>query len=217
MMSAFATGSREDAAIVLSDGLLRRLERRELVGVLAHELAHVANGDIQVMTFADTLSRITSMLALAGQILLILSIPALLLGLETLPLGALLVLLAAPTLSALAQLALSRNREYEADRTAAELSGDPLGLAAALDKLERSQGRVWEQLMLPGRNLPDPSLLRTHPPTARRIERLVQLVPPAELTRRVVALPLVDPDELLALLSDHAHRAPRWHINGLWY
>ena len=76
------------------------------------------------MTFADTLSRITGLLALVGQVLLILSIPALLLGLATSPLLALLVLLAAPTLSALAQLALSRNREFEADRSAAELSGD---------------------------------------------------------------------------------------------
>ena len=216
LMNAFATGRRDDAAIVLSDGLLRRLERRELIGVLAHELAHVANGDIQVMTFADTLSRITSLLALLGQILLLLSIPALLLGLATPPLLALLVLLAAPTLSALVQLALSRNREYEADRSAAELSGDPLGLASALDKLERQQGSFWEQMMLPGRHLPDPSLLRTHPPTQERIARLMELVP-EELPSRVLAWPLDDPRELLALLGRGIEGAPRWHITGLWH
>ncbi len=216
LMNAFATGRRDDAAIVLSDGLLRRLERRELIGVLAHELAHVANGDIQVMTFADTLSRITSLLALLGQILLLLSIPALLLGLATPPLLALLVLLAAPTLSALVQLALSRNREYEADRSAAELSGDPVGLALALDKLERQQGSFWEQMMLPGRHLPDPSLLRTHPPTQERIARLMELVP-EELPSRALAWPLDDPRELLALLDRGIEGAPRWHITGLWH
>ncbi len=216
LMNAFATGRRDDAAIVLSDGLLRRLERRELIGVLAHELAHVANGDIQVMTFADTLSRITSLLALLGQILLLLSIPALLLGLATPPLLALLVLLAAPTLSALVQLALSRNREYEADRSAAELSGDPVGLALALDKLERQQGSFWEQMMLPGRHLPDPSLLRTHPPTKERIARLMELVP-EELPSRALAWPLDDPRELLALLGRGIEGAPRWHITGLWH
>lgn len=216
LMNAFATGRRDDAAIVLSDGLLRRLERRELIGVLAHELAHVANGDIQVMTFADTLSRITSVLALLGQILLLLSIPALLLGLATPPLLALLVLLAAPTLSALVQLALSRNREYEADRSAVELSGDPVGLASALDKLERQQGSFWEQMMFPGRHLPDPSLLRTHPPTKERIARLMELVP-EELPSRALAWPLDDPRELLALLGRGIEGAPRWHITGLWH
>ena len=216
MMNAFATGRREDAAIVLSDALLRRLERRELIGVLAHELAHVANGDIQVMTFADTLSRITGLLALVGQVLLILSIPALLLGLATPPLLALLVLLAAPTLSALAQLALSRNREFEADRSAAELSGDPVGLASALDKLERQQGSFWEQMMLPGRHLPDPSLLRTHPPTQERIDRLLELIPD-EVSGPALAWPLDDPRELLALLARGVNRSPRWHITGLWH
>lgn len=217
MLNAFATGQRDDAAIVLSDGLLRRLERRELIGVLAHELAHVANGDIRVMAFADTLSRITGVLALVGQALLVLSLPALLLGLTTPPLGALLVLLAAPTLSALAQLALSRNREYEADRSAAELSGDPVGLASALDKLERYQGRFWEQMILPGRHLPEPSLLRTHPPTPQRIGRLMDLIPRDAGPFRPMSLPLEDLRELRALLPRSIDTTPRWHITGLWH
>lgn len=146
----------------------------------------------------------------------LLGLLALLLGLATPPLLALLVLLAAPTLSALVQLALSRNREYEADRSAAELSGDPVGLASALDKLERQQGSFWEQMMLPGRHLPDPSLLRTHPPTQERIARLMELVP-EELPSRALAWPLDDPRELLALLGRGIDRAPRWHITGLWH
>jgi heat shock protein HtpX len=213
VMNAFATGRREDAAIVLSDGLLRRLDLREVTGVLAHEVSHVANGDIQVMTFADTVSRITGLLGLLGQVLLVLGIPLLILGLETPPLGPLLVLLAGPTLSALAQLALSRNREYEADRSAAELSGDPAGLASALDKLERYQGRFWEQMMLPGRGLPDPSLLRTHPATEERIARLLELVPATPRLRPIWQAGRSVPPVLGAPHS----RSPRWHLGGLWY
>jgi heat shock protein HtpX len=213
VMNAFATGRREDAAILVSDGLLRRLNRRELTGVLAHEVSHVANGDVQVMAFADILSRITGILGLVGQILLLMSIPLLLLGLETPPLGALLVLLTGPTLGALTQLALSRNREYEADRSAAELSGDPGGLASALDKLDRYQGRFWEQMMLPGRGLPDPSLLRTHPPTEERIARLLELVPKLSLLE-----PTGRPGQgMPQSLGNRPTLAPRWHINGLWY
>ncbi|MGE5155548.1 MAG: zinc metalloprotease HtpX [Bdellovibrio bacteriovorus] len=213
VMNAFATGRPEDAAVVLSDGLLRRLDLRELTGVLAHEVSHVANGDILVMSFADTVSRITGLLGLLGQVLLVANIPLLLLGEEALPMGAILVLLAGPTLSALVQLALSRNRELEADRSAAELSGDPAGLALALDKLERHQGRFWEQMMLPGRGLPDPSLLRTHPPTEERIARLLDLVP---------ASPRVMPGDGLGrpglgALPRGIPRSPRWHLGGLWY
>lgn len=169
------------------------------------------------MTFADTLSRITSLLALIGQILLILMIPLMILDLATPPIGALLVMIAAPSLSALAQLALSRNREYEADRTAAELTGDPIGLAAALERLELSQGRFWEQLMLPGRRLPDPSLLRTHPPTEQRIARLLELVPTPEARPAALAFP--DGVDWAATLPFTPSRmgAPRWHITGLWH
>lgn len=217
MINAFATGGRNDAAIVLSDGLLRQLERREVAGVLAHELGHVVNGDIQVMAFADVVSRITGTLALLGQVLLVLSVPALLLGLDAPPLGAIMALLAGPTLSALVQLALSRNREYEADRTAAELSGDPRGLASALHKLARYQGGLWEQTVLPGRRLPDPSLLRTHPPTEERIARLLDLVPGSEAPRPLAALPTLPRGYWPGSMPRGPSRRPHWHLSGLWY
>jgi heat shock protein HtpX len=169
------------------------------------------------MAFADTLSRITGVLALIGQVLLVLSLPLLILGLETPPLGALLVLLGGPTLSALAQLALSRNREFEADRSAAELTGDPMGLASALDKLERYQGRFWEQMMMPGRHLPDPSLLRTHPPMQQRIDRLLELIHPGERLPRSLAISGEDQWELVTRLALGIDRPPRWHITGLWH
>ncbi len=73
---------------------------------------------------------------------------------------------------ALLQLALARTREFDADLEAAQLTGDPAGLASALAKLEYYHHGGFERLFLPSRRLPEPSLLRTHPPTAGRIERL---------------------------------------------
>jgi len=220
VMNAFATGSRDDALVAVSDGLLRRLDLREVGGVLAHEISHVANGDLAVMAFADLVSRIASLFSLIGQLLLILSLPALLLAQVDVPWLTILILLFAPTLSALVQLALSRNREYEADRSAAELTGDPAALASALDKLERYQGRFWEQILMPGRRMPDPSLLRTHPQTEERIERLLQL-----MHRQQPPL-AVDPlarsgsglfDALLDPRASRPSRPPRRHLIGLWY
>lgn len=91
------------------------------------------------------------------------------------PWVAVLVLLAAPSIGGLIQMALSRAREFDADLSAAMLTGDPDGLAAALGKLERAQGRLWETIFLPGGRTPDPSVLRTHPLTRDRIERLLSL------------------------------------------
>ena len=96
-------------------------------------------------------------------------------------------------------------------RQAAELTGDPRGLAMALEKMERYQGRFIEQVLFPGRRVPDPSLLRTHPPTKERIRRLLALEPgltPLDGPRSVPALPGAYPA---------VDRRPRWHANGMWY
>ena len=212
VMNAFATGRRDDAMVALSDGLLRRLHLREQAGVLAHEVSHVANGDLAVMAFADLVSRITGSFGLFGQILLLLSLPAALVTDVGVPWLALAILLAAPTLSALVQLALSRNREYEADLSAAELTGDPAGLASALEKLERYQGRFWEQILMPGRRVPDPSLLRTHPETADRIERLLALVPRPSRS----GLPLAEDASVPGVGMPQPGR-PRYRLPGIWY
>jgi len=212
VMNAFATGRRDDAMVALSDGLLRRLDLREQAGVLAHEVSHVANGDLAVMAFADLVSRITGSFGLFGQILLLLSLPAALVTDVGVPWLALAILLAAPTLSALVQLALSRNREYEADLSAAELTGDPAGLASALEKLERYQGRFWEQILMPGRRVPDPSLLRTHPETADRIERLLALVPRPSRS----GLPLPEDASVPGVGMPQPGR-PRYRLPGIWY
>lgn len=213
-MNAFATGSRQDSSVAVSDGLLRGLAPRELAGVLAHEVSHIANGDLQVMAFADMLSRIASLLSLAGQMLLILSLPLTVAAGMAMPWLAIVVLLFAPTLSALVQLALSRNREYDADLGAAQLTGDPAGLASALDKLERVQGHLWERIFLPDRRVPDPSLLRTHPQTGERVARLMDLA--ARPPSRRPPTPLA-PETIRAIPDWSLPRAPRRHLFGQWY
>lgn len=173
MLNAFATGTRENAAIAITDGLIRRLSVRELAGVLAHEMSHIDNNDLWLMGVADVLSRMTATLSYLGMFALGIS---LIFGQAVVPFWISLLLIAAPTICSLLQLALSRAREYDADLEAATLTGDPHGLASALAKLERIQGRYWEEIMLPGRRMPDPSLLRTHPPTEERISRLQSLI-----------------------------------------
>jgi heat shock protein HtpX len=211
LMNAFAVGRPEHAAIAVTDGLLRGLTLRELAGVLAHEISHVRNDDLWIMGLADVLSRLTSVMSWLGQLLLIVNMPLLLTGNVVVPWLAVVALIFAPTLMALLQLALSRAREYDADLDAAGLTGDPHGLAAALAKLERQQGRYWEEIFLPGRRMPDPSLLRTHPPTAERIRRLLDLYEAAE-PMRLTAAPARLPD----WAQPHVAR-PRWHGPGLWY
>lgn len=216
MPNAFAVGSPKRSAIAVTDGLLRRLSMRELVGVLAHETCHIRNNDLWVMGLADLFSRGTSLLSLMGQFLLLLNLPLILFTDVTVSWSAILLLIFAPTLSALAQLALSRTREFDADLNAARLTGDPEGLALALEKLERIQGGWLERIFLPGRRIPDPSLLRTHPDTAERIKRLMALKPRfgGDDFRRWPSE--VDP-EVALLLGRQVRPSPRWHITGLWH
>lgn len=211
ILNAFATGRRDRAAICLSDGLLRALSPRELAGVIAHELSHIRNDDLWIMGLADLVSRITSLLSWLGQLLLLLNLPFVLAGEAVVPWHVVLLLVFAPTIVGLLQLALSRAREFDADLDAAGLTGDPKGLASALAKLERYQGRYWEEIFLPGRRIPVPSLLRTHPPTEERIKRLLDLY---ERFEPALVLP--------ARMSVPAprrtvHATPRWHWPGSWY
>ncbi|WP_275096355.1 zinc metalloprotease HtpX [Sedimenticola hydrogenitrophicus] len=174
-INAFSVGSRDEAAIALTDGLLQLLSPRELAGVLAHETSHIANHDMRLMNLADVISRLTHMLSLTGILLALISLPLVLLGMAPLPLLGLLLLIAAPTLSALLQLGLSRVREFQADLSAAHITGDPVGLASALGKIEYRQTSLWRRILLPGYRDPEPSLLRTHPETAERVWRLLEL------------------------------------------
>lgn len=211
LLNAFAVGSQRQAAIAVTDGLLSHLNRRELAGVLAHEISHIRSNDLRVMGLADLFSRTTSLLSLMGQFLLLLNLPLLLFSLATINWFAILLLIFAPSLSALTQLALSRTREFDADLNAVRLTGDPEGLARALAKIEQVQGGWLERIFLPGRRVPEPSLLRTHPPTEVRIRRLQAL--------RSEYAPVAfghDGGEWVSSQTGVGRR-PRWHLNGLWY
>lgn len=207
MVNAFAVGSRLQPAIALTDGLLARLSPRELAGVLAHETAHIANGDLKVMNLADYVSRLTGLFAIVGQVFLILLLPGWLAGYGELPWLGLLVLAVSPHLALLAQLGLSRVREFDADLAAARLTGDPQGLASALAKIDRAASN-WRAWLLPGWGNPEPSWLRTHPQTEERIRRLLalSLSAPADTWPSPVFVPRPAPSQVL----------PRWYPGGFW-
>lgn len=182
MLNAFAVGRREDSAIAITDGLIRALSLRELAGVLAHEVSHIAHEDLRVMAFADMVSRYTSFMSTFGILALFVNLGFVAGGYEVqIPWLAVFILVLSPTIGGLLQMALSRTREFDADLGAAMLTGDPDGLASALAKLETAQRRHWEAMMLPGGRIPDPSLLRSHPPTGERVARLMSLKRRADL------------------------------------
>lgn len=228
--NAFTTGSGTKTAIIVSDGLLRTLGARELAAVLAHEISHIANGDMWIMRMADVMGRIIAFTAFAGQLMLIINLPLALMGAAHIPWATLLLLVFSPTVMSLLQLALSRSREFDADLAAARLTGDPAALVSALERLEHSTGSFWEEILLPGRRIPVPSLLRSHPPLEARVARLREVA--AELFR-------TNPPRLYSdrpgdrLDSDRPEdrparnqlppewvrvvRKPRWRRSGLWY
>jgi heat shock protein HtpX len=211
IINAFATGVQSDSLLAVTQGLLNRLDGRELIGVLAHEMAHIRHNDLWIMGLADTMSRFTHFMSMLGVLLFIFSLPATLLGGHPFPWIGILLLYFAPTASSLLQLGLSRAREYDADLEGARLSGDPEALASALQKIESAQGRMWETILLPGRNVPVPSILRTHPPTEERIRRLREFGQPPRQPLQTAEVGQVG--------SHFAPRrpVPRYHLTGLWH
>ncbi len=212
MLNAFTVGDRHDAAIALTDGLLRRLDLRELAGVLAHEISHIRNRDLWLMSLADLAGRLTQVMTLLGLGLLVVGLPLWLGGGAQPPGLLILLLLLAPQLTVLLQLALSRARELDADLDAAGLTGDPAGLISALAKLERYQHGLWEQILMPGYRLPEPSLLRSHPPTGERIARLKALF--GRGTELAPAFASAGPIELA---GQAIARRPRGRLLGYWH
>lgn len=167
-MNALATGTPDDAVVAVTAGLLRGLTARQIVAVLAHEIAHVRAGDTRVMGVANALAQATQGMSMVGTAMVFLAGPAAFAG-SLSPLT-LLAILWAPTAATLLLLALSRSREHAADAEAVALTNDPQGLADALLTLERS-GTVLEMMLGSRRVLPHP-WLRTHPTTASRVARL---------------------------------------------
>lgn len=213
ILNAFATGTRADPLLAITQGMLNMLTPRELTSVLAHEIAHVRHNDLWIMNLADTMSRLTHFMSMMGMFLFFFNLPILLLGGTPFSWIGIILLYFAPTAASLLQLGLSRAREYDADIEGAMLSGDPEGLASALSRIEQRQGRMWESIFMPGRSVPTPSLLRTHPPTEERVRRLLALRPQA--TQK----PPVESNELGSILGGFGPmpERPRYHISGLWY
>jgi len=182
--NAFATGrSPQKAAVAATTGILQGLSNDELEGVMAHELAHVKNRDTLISTIAATLVGSISYIAqMAGW--------AMMFGRsddrEGGGFGGLVLLILSPIMAMLLQMAISRSREFSADRGGAEITGNPLGLASALTKISR--GNQMKPV-----NHSDPAtahmfiinplagggiskLFSTHPPTEERIKRLQAMV-----------------------------------------
>jgi heat shock protein HtpX len=185
--NAFATGRNpENAAVAATTGLLQVLSTQEVAGVMAHELAHVKNRDTLIMTITATIAGAISMLANF----------AMFAGMfggndnRNNPLGivgVLLVAILAPLAAMLVQMAISRTREYAADRMGAEISGRPLWLASALEKLQHGAEAIDNQaaeqnpatahmfIVNPLHAHSIDNLFSTHPNTENRIRRLREL------------------------------------------
>lgn len=182
--NAFATGRNpENAAVAASRGLLNALSYDEIEAVMAHELAHIKNRDILIMSITATL---------AGAIAMIANIGLFFGGGRNNPLGiigVLLMAILAPLAAMLVQMAISRTREYEADKTGAQICGKPEALASALAKIANSAQRVDNNaaernpatahmfIINPLNGQRMDNLFSTHPNTQNRIDALMQMIP----------------------------------------
>ena len=178
--NAFATGRNpENAAVAATEGLIRSLNSQELAGVMAHELAHVRNRDILISSIAATLAATIIMVARMAQFAMIFGGGG---DRRDNIFSFLATLILAPIAAMLIQAAISRSREFEADRVGAEIAGSPRGLVSALVKIENFQAKVPMDanpatahmfIMMPVSRKGVMSLFSTHPPTEERIRRLI--------------------------------------------
>ncbi|MDP9137773.1 MAG: zinc metalloprotease HtpX [Pseudomonadota bacterium] len=199
--NAFATGRDPDhAAVAVSAGLLDSLGTEELAGVLAHELAHIRNRDTLIMTITATL---------AGAISSFASFAFLFGGRDRNsplgPLGAILTLILAPLGAMLVQMAISRTREYAADRLGAEICGEPRWLASALAKIARAVRAIPNEtaeahpasahlfIINPLTGSGVDNLFSTHPATENRIAALEALAAERQASRGPSLVPRVSP------------------------
>jgi len=182
--NAFATGRNpEHAAVAATTGILRVLTERELRGVMAHELAHVRHRDILISTVSATMAGAISMLANFAMFFGGRDSE----GRSTNPVVGILVMILAPIAASLIQMAISRAREFEADRGGAEISGDPAALASALQKIhsyaqgipmaaaERHPETAQMMIMNPLSGGGLRGMFSTHPATEERVARLMQM------------------------------------------
>ena len=183
--NAFATGRNpEHAAVAATTGLLGMLNPRELAGVIGHELTHIKNRDTLTMTVTATIAGAISMLAQFGGLFGGRRDSE---GNRGGGLAALLAIFLAPLAAMLVQMAISRTREYAADRGSAQLSGDPLGLVSALGKLDNAARQIENApaqqnpataplfIVNPLSGIRMDNLFATHPSTENRIAALEEL------------------------------------------
>jgi heat shock protein HtpX len=184
--NAFATGRNPaNAAVAVNTGLLDLMPENEVAGVIAHELAHIRNRDTLIMTVTASVAGAISMLANFGMIFGGASRDRN--GSPFGPIGMILMLILAPLAAAVVQMAISRSREYEADRVGAEITGDPMALAGALQRLEGYAHQIVNQraeaspatahmfIINPLSGARMDNLFSTHPRTANRVAALQQL------------------------------------------
>ena len=185
--NAFATGRNpENAAVAATTGLLARLNSEEIAGVMAHELAHVKNRDTLIMTVTATIAGAISMLANMAMFAGMFGGH----GARNNPLGivgVILIALLAPLAAALVQMAISRTREYSADKMGAEICGRPMWLASALEKLDQSSQTIDNEaaernpatahlfIVNPLHMQSIDGLFSPHPKMAERIRRLREM------------------------------------------
>ncbi|QIG78641.1 zinc metalloprotease HtpX [Stakelama tenebrarum] len=175
--NAFATGrDPQHAAVAATTGLVQMLDREEIAAVMAHELGHVRNRDTLIMTMVATIAGAISMLA---------NFSLFFRGGRGAGIAGLLAVLVAPFAAMIVQMAISRTREYGADRASAEISGNPRALASALNKLAQGAQRIPNPVaqrmpaasqlyIVPGLSRGD-SLFSTHPDTGNRIAELERM------------------------------------------
>jgi heat shock protein HtpX len=177
--NAFATGRNpENAVVAVTDGIRSLLTPEELSGVIAHELAHIGHRDILISSIAATLAGAIMMLANMAKWALIFGGGR---DKDNNPFGALLMAILAPIAAIIIQMAVSRSREYQADQTGARISGNPDGLASALEKLTVASKRIPMAsspatshmfIVKPFSGRSVLGLFSTHPPVEKRVERL---------------------------------------------
>lgn len=184
--NAFATGRNpENAAVAATTGLLQSLSREEIAGVMAHELGHVKNRDTLIMTITATLAGAIGMLANFAMFFGGRSSDGNRSGLGVI--GSIAVMILAPVAAMLVQMAISRSREYEADKAGAEISGNPQALASALQRISGTVERVPNQqaegnpatahmfIINPLHGGAMDSLFSTHPSTENRVAALMEM------------------------------------------
>ena len=183
--NAFATGRNPNNGLVaVTTGIVKILDRRELAAVISHELGHIRNRDILISAIAATFAGAITMLAHIGQFAMIFG------GRSDDDddgdgiFGALLMIILAPIAATIIQLAISRSREFGADRTGAEVGGDPEALASALEKLDAYSRQIplpvnpaasHMFIVKPLTGFSMQSLFSSHPPTEQRVARLRQI------------------------------------------